>query len=831
MSIRTHRIRPLSRTPLLLLGATLLTGLAASCQGDDPSSGPAHLDISSQRIVLTPGGSATIAVSLERDGDHAEPFELAVGALPDGVTATLPDTASTVTPALVVIESSPSVEAMELSFTVEARLGDSVATEQLELSVQIPEAPGPGAEEHAPGVVGELQTVTIGGQDLTYEVINGLAITQGDIVLGPAHELSALSEADDEPRSATCNFGFNTEFTCSRWTDGVIGYNIANNWGSEANNDQMRRLIEEAIEHWEEHTGIRFVERGSGEHLQFRNGDGCSSNIGRAVITGFDTQSISLSTRCNSMGIVAHEIGHAVGLYHEQSRDDRDEWVSIDFGRVQDFRLHNFFQWGEFERDVGGYDYGSLMHYKVCDFSRNRAACLAGDLSQRTIRPLRTVPADVEIGQRDGLSEGDILGVYTLYPPEYSIQGAGDGETGDEFQLYAAFETPSSETSRARIVWTSSRAVEPLGTGSTIDLTASDAPNGDQVITASFMVAGVAVVSRSIDLTIDNDPPSVTLTANNGSVEQQLGHSVTVNATVSDDHDGTCPTWACTYTWDPPPTSGPDGEPVAHFVFDTEGPHAVQLSVEDSQGAVGVDTLEFEAVNSAPTATILTPATDISVPEGVDLPLEGIGENINNSETGTVACSGLQWTSSDPSDVFSPSASGCTPTIAFGGVGLRTLSLVATDPEGASSEADHVEVRVTACAGNCTPTAFITVTSPDVSLPPDDDPGYFIEWEMGIGIDVAEADAPEDNPIHYTVAARRVGFVATTPIAEGDIVVPDGMTPAHVDLTWTPNDDMGQWANCTVDYREYELVVVVEDSQGATSGEFTYPLWLGCAFI
>ena len=52
----------------------------------------------------------------------------------------------------------------------------------------------------------------------------------------------------------------------------------------------------------------------------------CWSYIGR-VFEG--KQQLSIGQGCESDGIIIHELMHALGFYHEQSRSDRDDFVVI----------------------------------------------------------------------------------------------------------------------------------------------------------------------------------------------------------------------------------------------------------------------------------------------------------------------------------------------------------------------------------------------------------------------------------------------------------------------------------------------------------------------
>ena len=104
-----------------------------------------------------------------------------------------------------------------------------------------------------------------------------------------------------------------------------------------------------------------------------------------------------------SIGNAIHEIAHTVGLWHEQSRADRDKFVKVHLENVIDGLAHNFDQHIKDGTDLGNYDYDSIMHYPRDAFSKN---------GQDTLVPL----GGQAIGQRDGLSDDDITAVASLYP-------------------------------------------------------------------------------------------------------------------------------------------------------------------------------------------------------------------------------------------------------------------------------------------------------------------------------------------------------------------------------------------------------------------------------
>jgi hypothetical protein len=63
--------------------------------------------------------------------------------------------------------------------------------------------------------------------------------------------------------------------------------------------------------------------------------------------------------------IIIHELGHAIGFHHEQTRPDRDSYISVYLGNVPASVRYNFqkYTWSVINSYGVPYDYRSVMHY------------------------------------------------------------------------------------------------------------------------------------------------------------------------------------------------------------------------------------------------------------------------------------------------------------------------------------------------------------------------------------------------------------------------------------------------------------------------------------
>ncbi len=113
-----------------------------------------------------------------------------------------------------------------------------------------------------------------------------------------------------------------------------------------------------------------------------------------------------------TVSTLLHEMGHATGFWHEQSRPDRNSYVTVNFNNM----VNTAFQDSTIQYDdmqaLTLYDWSSVMHYFPLNFSKNGAPVL------------ESIPAGMTLSNTVGYSSGDIDAIRRLYgfaPTEVTV--------------------------------------------------------------------------------------------------------------------------------------------------------------------------------------------------------------------------------------------------------------------------------------------------------------------------------------------------------------------------------------------------------------------------
>ncbi|XP_055345169.1 zinc metalloproteinase nas-4-like [Paramacrobiotus metropolitanus] len=205
------------------------------------------------------------------------------------------------------------------------------------------------------------------------------------------------------------------------WGNGKVPYHISELFGS-----QDKSLIHEAIQGIERKTlrCVTFTARRTDEdYIHFKPGDNCSSYVG---VRGGMQPLFLHPARCMQLGIVQHEILHALGLFHEHSRNDRNARVIIFEDEIMEGYEAQYRVIPNMPTFGTAYDLESLMHYGPFDFAKS--------VDHPVIIP--RYDGIYRMGQREGLSVRDAAKLRNAYRCEV---GWEDQQAEDQERLFPGF--------------------------------------------------------------------------------------------------------------------------------------------------------------------------------------------------------------------------------------------------------------------------------------------------------------------------------------------------------------------------------------------------------
>uniref|UniRef100_H3DCL9 Metalloendopeptidase n=1 Tax=Tetraodon nigroviridis TaxID=99883 RepID=H3DCL9_TETNG len=233
-------------------------------------------------------------------------------------------------------------------------------------------------------LTGETETDVDEGHDWDIPNINGVAgvdLLEGDI---------------EQDKTSSRNTIIGEKY---RWPT-TVPYYLEDSLDMNA-----KGVVLKAFDQYRLKTCIDFTPwKGEQNYISVFKGSGCFSSVGNQHV---GKQRLSIGKNCDRLGTVEHEFLHALGLWHEQSRADRDDYVQIMWDQIEPGKEHNFRTRDDTVSSALGvpYDYSSVMHYSKTSFSRS---------SEPTI--VTKIPHFLDvIGQRMGFSAGDLSKLNRLY--------------------------------------------------------------------------------------------------------------------------------------------------------------------------------------------------------------------------------------------------------------------------------------------------------------------------------------------------------------------------------------------------------------------------------
>lgn len=242
-----------------------------------------------------------------------------------------------------------------------------------------------------------MRTGIYRGHPVTYAIIGGQPIFEGDIVLDHVRDTAPGQLPVNGPTSQAVAIAYDQYFWPKN-SKGVAEIPYTTTSGS-ANLTAALKKFNTTF------TGvIQFVPHTSqADYVDFNLDPNNHSGTGYSSVGRVGGKQVTGGSIDANVGTLLHEMGHDAGLFHEQSRSDRNSFVTVSFSNMIKGSKPNFDQLIDNYQNLGLYDYGSVMHYLAFAFSRNGGPVI------------ESIPAGIPLSNLTGYTAADIDAIKRLY--------------------------------------------------------------------------------------------------------------------------------------------------------------------------------------------------------------------------------------------------------------------------------------------------------------------------------------------------------------------------------------------------------------------------------
>lgn len=186
-------------------------------------------------------------------------------------------------------------------------------------------------------------------------------------------------------------------FTGAKWPNGEVFFEYAPGLSTT-----KKSKFKKACKEWSSVSKVKFTPRSGQDgyiHVE-------SASVNQASVGYADKRRLFQITSWGNHIIIAHELGHTLGLSHEHCRSDRDTYVKIHLDNIPDNLESNFAK--RTTVNYSAYDFESIMHYDRFAFAQNSSKpTISAQSGYESMESL--------MGNRDHLSSNDKADMAARY--------------------------------------------------------------------------------------------------------------------------------------------------------------------------------------------------------------------------------------------------------------------------------------------------------------------------------------------------------------------------------------------------------------------------------